>query len=211
MGLIGGTLPVVFKNANQGGFKAKYFIAILPAFALALVIGFIRSGLPAAETGSLVNPGYLFLALTGLIAGVCSMVPGMSISLILIIMGVYNFLLHAAKSIDIPVIAVVGGCFVAGMLAFSKVTKFIFDRFYNWAYFVVFGFMTGSIIDIYVGLPENDPNFSWFLGIMMLLAGLFISLLFFLLGRRFNKVSLSDAVTGLDEAMSSADEERKDE
>jgi len=191
MGLIGGTLPVVFHNANRDGFKPKYLIAVFFTLTLAVFIGVLRSKLPEGQASMQTDPAILYLAVCGLISGIGSMVPGMSISLILILMGVYNYLMHAAKSLNLIVIAVVGSCFVVGMLGFSKLTKFVFDRYHSWAYFAVFGFMTGSLVDIWIGLPDHNVNFNWFLGCMMLVAGLFISLIFFILGRRFNRESPS--------------------
>jgi putative membrane protein len=186
MGLIAGNLPVVLRNACQGGFKARYIIGALVSFALAIGIGVLRSGMSDVLAGSVSDPTLLYLSICGLASGITSMIPGMSVSMILILLGVYNFLMRSVKNIDIPVILVFGGCLVIGMLAFSRVTKFTFDRFHGFAYMVVFGFMSGSLIDIYIGLPAGDENFSWFIGLLMLAVGLGISLLFILLGRRFN-------------------------
>lgn len=196
MGLIAGNLPIVFKNANIGGFKKHYLIGVVAAFGVALGVGFLQASQSGAAAGNIdAAPGFILLAVSGLVAGMASMIPGMSISMILIMLGVYKFLMDTASNLmhlsgslwdGLKIVAIVGGCFIVGMVAFSQITKYVIDRHHGLAYFSIFGFMCGSLITIYIGLPANDVNFNWFVGAAMLLAGLGISLLFFLLGRKFN-------------------------
>ena len=193
LGLMAGNLPVVFKAANKNGFKKHYLIGVIIAFALAISVGVMRYVTPEAQAAAVSNPTFIYLAICGLVAGVCSMMPGMSISMILITLGIYNYLLHTARAIvpdfgmhDLAVAGVVAGCFIAGMIGFSNVTKRIFDRYGGFAHFMVFGFMCGSLASICLNLPPSDKNFNWFIGALMLLIGLGISLLFVFLSRRFN-------------------------
>lgn len=184
MGLIAGNLPVVFKDACADGFKKHYIIAILVSFGIALTVGILRANAPEAQEGATFN--LIYLGLSGAVAGIASMIPGMSISMILMVFGVYEYLLNAPERMDIPAVAVTAVCFIVAMIAFSRLTKFVLRRYHNFAYFMVFGFMCGSLVGIYLGLPEVDPNFNWFIGVLMILIGLGISASFVFLGKRFN-------------------------
>lgn len=194
MGLIAGNLPVVFKDALQGdsandrslknpsaGWKNRYLLSLVPAFALALGVGILRANSVAASSVTLP-----YLALCGAVAGVCSMMPGMSISMVLMVLGVYDHILASAKAIDILPLVIWGGCFLVGMVGFSRLTKWALARYHSMAYFGVLGFMSGSLIGIYLGLPKEDPNFTWLVGILAIAGGLGIAALFFALGKRFN-------------------------
>ncbi len=186
MALIAGNLPVVFKDANKDGFKKRYIFGILIAFSIALTLGILRANAIETEGVSEDSISLFYFGICGAIAGISSMIPGMSISMILMILGVYNPLMQAAKSINIPIILVVGICFVTAMVLFSRLTKFVFDRYHSFAYFMVFGFMCGSLVSIYLGLPKDDINFNWLIGSIMIITGLFISLLFVFLSKKFN-------------------------
>lgn len=194
IGLIIGSLPMVFKEANQNGFKAHYIFGIIGSLAVAVTIGILASS--NAVSGNDMNVP--FLSLCGLIAGAGSMVPGMSISMILMMLGVYTPLLAVAsgmvKSPSIEGITTLLPfvlCFAIGMVLFSRLTKFIFKKYHNFGYFMVFGFMIGSIsfiINQLRELPQGLPQDSlmWILCIVFFAAGLGISFLFQVLGKKFN-------------------------
>ena len=94
-----------------------------------------------------------------------------------------SYLIDAAKSIDIAVIAVVGICFVIAMILSSRLIKFIFNRFSGPAHYMVLGFLVGSIGGIACIIPSSGSNL---IGILMLIIGLAISLLFVYLGKKVN-------------------------
>jgi Predicted membrane protein len=194
IGLIAGNLPVVFKDANSDGFKPKYAVGIACAFALAVGVGIVRLMMPETAVGVDMQVNFVYYAVSAVVAGIASMVPGMSISMILMVFGVYDRLMISAKTLltapnmhEFALAGIVGVCFVAAMIVFSNFTKYIIRRHHSFAYFMVFGFMCGSLVSIFLKLPKNEPNFSWLIGAIMLLIGVSISSLFVRLGRRFNK------------------------
>ena len=183
LGLIGGSLPTIFKEANENGFKKKYLFGIITAFIFAATIGLIARSKISFNSG--LNDS-IYLPITGSVAGMMSMVPGMSISMILMTLGTYSKLLHAAAGFQIMTIAPVGICFVLGMFLFSKITKFVFDRYHNFAYFMVFGFVLGTLIGIFPGIPTD--LFNWILGLITVSFGFYISTLFQRLGVKFKTI-----------------------
>lgn len=184
IGLIVGTLPTLWQDTSEGKFKGHFMIGIIAAFTLATVTSILGLNNSEAMTGSVLSVSeYGYLALCGFISGSASLVPGMSISMILIMLGSYESLMYAAKSLDIAVIVIVGGCFVLGMIVFSNVIKFLFNKYKDYANFVVFGFMSGSLLGIFVGLIQSSTDLNIFIGAIMLLIGLVISLIFVALGK----------------------------
>lgn len=182
IGLIAGNLPMVYKEANKNKFKWYYLLGALVAVAIAFVVGVMSEGVGSAQTaGSGVNLAYI--ALSGAVTGMASIVPGMSISMLLIVMGVYDTLIAAAKSFDIVVLGVVGISFVIAMVLFSKVIKFVFNKFNGIANYMVLGFLVGSIGGVICTLPKGSFSIA---GIIMLAIGLIISLLFVFLGKKVN-------------------------
>ena len=180
IGLVVGNLPMVYKEARKSKFKWYYILGTAAAIAIALVVGIMSEGV--GET-HIQNTSLLYIALSGGLAGFASLVPGMSVSMILIVMGVYDYLIGAAKSLEIVTIAVVGVAFVLSMIVSSKLIKFVFSKFSGMAHFMVLGFLIGSVSGIFFTLPKDGSNLA---GTIMLIIGLAISLLFVYLGKKVN-------------------------
>ncbi len=181
MGLIIGNIPLVFNKARSYGFKYKYLLGTVIAFGIAVTIGLIE----ASTTKTITTVSIVTIAIAGAVAGIASMVPGTSISIILMLFGVYEYLLDAVKNIDIMVIGVVGTCFLLGMVVFSNITKYILEHYPSIAYFIVGGFMCGSVVSIYL-LPKSDLNYNPIIGIIAIIAGLIISYLFVFMSKKLN-------------------------
>lgn len=181
IGLIVGNLPMVYKEARKSRFKWYYILGAIAAFAIAFVVGIMSEGV--GETQVIGNTNLIYIALSGILAGAASLVPGMSVSMILIVMGVYDYLIASAKALDLVTIAVVGVAFVLSMIVSSKLIKFVFARFSGMAHFMVMGFLMGSVGGIFFTLPKGGSNLA---GIIMLVIGLAISLVFVYLGKKVN-------------------------
>lgn len=200
MSLIGGSIPTVLGEAKKGEIKPKHFIGVGCAFAFALTIGLLAKFdfAIAIDTSNVFSTAMrIYLPICGCISGMMSMVPGMSVSMILIMFSVYEPLLKLAKTmLDFNIWFTSGwfdGCFVVGtvvvaflvgMVLFSNITKRVFKKYPTLAFLMVLGFMSGSVISIFPGLPEGALN--WVLSIVAVGIGLSVSYLFKILGKKFN-------------------------
>lgn len=196
IGLIVGSVPTVFFEANKLGFKKKYLIGTICALAFAVTIGLI------ANSGAQVDvdkTDVIYFSLCGAIAGITGMIPGMSVSLVLMMLGVYRPMLNATAAFDVLTMFPVAVCFFAGLILFSRLTKFIFTKYRSVGYFMVFGFMLGSVFSIIIrsGLPEDVYSvfskssssadiIGIVLSLVMILTGIVISYIFQRLGKKFN-------------------------
>ncbi len=183
IGLIAGSMPTVAEEIRKP-FKKRCIIGLVGAFAFAIAIGLLaKSGaVTTAATVSDTVPLW-YLSVSGAIAGVTGMIPGMSVSMMLMMLGVYEPLLNAAANFDVLTAAPVAICFLIGMVLFSKLTKRIFTQYRNLAYFMVLGFMTGSVFNIFPALPVGLPE--WLLSAAGIGVGVGISILFRHLGKKF--------------------------
>ena len=191
IGLIIGNLPVVFKDANKNKFKWYYVLGAIITFGVAFTVGCLSESSTAINvtTG---ETNLLYFALCGALAGAASLVPGMSVSMILIVMGVYDFLLETAKTIvespvdfRFDVVAVVGISFVLALVLSSRLIKFIFNKFNGMANYMVIGFLVGSVGGIiYTMFIDKTQSISYISSGIMLVIGLVISLLFVYLGKK---------------------------
>jgi len=194
VGLIAGSIPLVYMEVRKIGFKPHYLIGAFFAFIIAVVISVFASGegLISGDTASMSDwPG---LALGGFAAGVTALIPGMSLSTVLVLLGVYSPLIYAAEALmrmDLSFIIPIGLfliCTIIGLMSTAKGIKYVFERFPGFANTTVLGFQFGSIIGIaYQSHFKSEANFTWLLGGIMLLVGFCISVMFIILGRVMNK------------------------
>jgi len=91
------------------------------------------------------NTSYWFIFLSGSIA-ICAMIlPGISGSFILVLLGMYKFILEAVGSLEIAVILTFMAGAVIGIIAFSNVLSWLLKKYHNATIAVLAGFMVGSL------------------------------------------------------------------
>ncbi|MDR0249694.1 MAG: DUF368 domain-containing protein [Oscillospiraceae bacterium] len=152
IGLIAGNLPAVF--GEMGASKpAKRHLLTAAAVGLAVAaFGLLVPAQPVGETG-VFSPAPLF-ALGGFAGGVSALVPGMSVSLVLMLMKLYGQLLHIANEIMrmrftyLPLFALFTLCAVVGLMAVSALLRLVFAKCPAYAYAVVLGFIVGSLATV---------------------------------------------------------------
>ncbi|MBR3968586.1 MAG: DUF368 domain-containing protein [Clostridia bacterium] len=197
MSLIAGSIPSVVDEARQTPIKKKYFIGTVLAFAFALTIGILAKTDFSIASNTASIPMEIYFPVCGAISGMMSMVPGMSISMLLMMFGIYEPLLTLATSLMSPdgwftaewfggvfTVATVVIAFLIGMVLFSNITKRVFEKYHSLGFLMVLGFMSGSLVSIFPGLPSGWLN--WVLSIVAIAVGLSISYLFKILGKKFN-------------------------
>ncbi|WOD42621.1 DUF368 domain-containing protein [Hwangdonia lutea] len=119
----------------------KWNLAVIVCLIFGAAIAFYITTLPALATND--NPWFLFLA--GAIA-ICAMIlPGISGSFILIILGAYKTLSDALHDFDVKKIVVFAVGALIGLLSFSRVLKWLFKHYHNITLAILTGFIFGSL------------------------------------------------------------------
>ncbi|MBQ5410278.1 MAG: DUF368 domain-containing protein, partial [Bacteroidales bacterium] len=90
-----------------------------------------------------------FIALCGAIA-ICTMIlPGISGSFILVLLGKYEYIMKAVSNLDWPVLLVFAlGCAV-GIVAFSKFLHWLMSRYGRQTLTVLIGFTIGALVKVW--------------------------------------------------------------
>jgi putative membrane protein len=139
IGLILASVYFVGKQVTKWNFASS------TALILGAAIAFYITTLPSSATNE--NPYFLFLA--GAIA-ICAMIlPGISGSFILLILGAYKTLSDAIHDIDIKKIALFALGAIIGLLSFSRVLKWLFKHYRNLTLAVLTGFILGSLNEVW--------------------------------------------------------------
>ncbi|MEH0154062.1 DUF368 domain-containing protein [Limibacter armeniacum] len=112
---------------------------------IAIIVGTVAAYYISVLSPSEAPEGLPFVFLSGCIA-ICAMIlPGISGSFILLLMGQYQRIMQAISDFDITKLAVFGmGCLV-GILSFSRVLSFLLKRYHDATVALLTGFMIGSL------------------------------------------------------------------
>ena len=118
--------------------------------ALPYSIGFFGFGLIAALSLTFLNPmvasdSWLYFFLSGALA-ICAMIlPGISGSFILVLLGSYQTVLDAVHERNLSILFVVGLGAAFGLLSFSKLLRWLFSTYRNQTLTILVGFIAGSL------------------------------------------------------------------
>ena len=158
VGLVVGGLPAMWKNVKGKSIKLGHMITCV--LFLALVVGMAllgeTEGNAAELTFSFVNAIKLFFV--GVIAAATMVIPGVSGSMVLLLLGYYNPILstinafiRATLSLDfagimagVGVLAPFGIGMVIGIFAIAKLIEIIFAKFPLYAYWGIIGLIVAS-------------------------------------------------------------------
>lgn len=158
IGLILGSFPLIFKNANKNGFKKSYLIPCVITLVIGLVLTILEK---TGVTGATVNSfdlnfvNIILLFFYGFIAAGTMVIPGLSGSFMLLLLGVYGAILSAVSSLNIPILIPFGIGVMAGILVCAKVIDLLLNKFYGHTYYAIIGFIIGALPAIYPGFAFN--------------------------------------------------------
>ena len=134
-GLVAGSVVFV------GSKITKINVTTLLFFVLGTAISYWITTIPASPSSD--SLGFLFIA--GAIAIIAMILPGISGSFILLLMGAYTTVLSAIKDLDVAKIGVfLIGCLV-GLLSFSKLLKWTLKNYKEATLSLLTGFLLGSL------------------------------------------------------------------
>lgn len=164
VGLIVGGLPAICKKVKGKGIKLSYIIPFLAFFVL--VVGMAAmgetEGAAADLTFSLWSVIKLFVV--GIIASATMVIPGVSGSMMLLLLGYYNPVIAAIKDFFTALVAfdvsgILQGCsilvpmglgIVVGIFAIAKLIEIIFEKFPIQAYWAIIGLIVASPFAIFL-------------------------------------------------------------
>ncbi len=165
VGLIIGTFPLVFENANKNGFNKKYLIPAIITGLLMISLMFLTTRGDMVFTGGMNSAIILFVL--GIIAAATMVIPGISGSFVLMLLGAYKPILGLVNSIvDLLKLVLTGGGtegqisilvsnilllvpfgigVLVGIIFISKIIDKFLEKAYGYTYYTIIGFIIGSL------------------------------------------------------------------
>lgn len=188
LGLIVGSLPFLVRTASVATFKSSFLIPLVVCLALVVVLSVMNEpdlGNPRTD----LSAGLVALLLvSGFVSAAAMIVPGISGSFVLLLLGTYSTIIRAVRDFNLAMLAVVGVGAVLGLVLVAKLINYLLERHHGWSYYGIIGLVLGSLVGIWPGFGFDAAGL---LSVAAFAVGLALALL---LGSR--RRESSEAPTG---------------
>ncbi len=148
LGLILGTLPMVWKEVRKEGFSNKYYGFI--ALSAGLGIWFFTVNPNAFP--QVTDPTLLQKLLLGVAVAATAIIPGVDPAVFLSTLGLYEMYVAALANVDLAILIPMVGGLAIGAVGISFAMSLCFRHFYTASFSVIFGIFLSMIPNM---LTEN--------------------------------------------------------
>lgn len=160
IGAILGGVPLLFKQTKIQKTDTKGIIIGVISGILGVALVLLLRFIPESSVnfgGSLNLKSIIMQLITGIIIAVALVLPGISTSHMLLILGMYNTTLNAIEHPfdNITFLASLAVCVVIGVFLTTNLLEKAMTKFPQITYFAIIGFVLGSIIDVFPGFPTG--------------------------------------------------------
>lgn len=152
IGAVAGGIPAIYEQAQIKAFSWKTFLYIVLGVAVVTMLSLF----PADNlVGKMTEGGNMtiFLIVAGLIAAIALILPGISVSYLLLIMGLYHELMRAISELDMAFLIPMGIGLLCGIMLLTKGLELLMRRYPQMSYMTILGFVLGSLAEVFPGLP----------------------------------------------------------
>lgn len=141
LGLIVGTLPMVWKEVKKEGFSPKFVFLIL----FAAILGFLLFTVNPNAFPQITDPTLLQSVLLGVAVAATAIIPGVDPAVLLSTLGFYEMYVGSLASFQIRILAPMIIGLALGAVLISYGMSLLFRCFYTATYSVIFGIFLSMI------------------------------------------------------------------
>lgn len=159
LGLIVAMVPGLWRRAEaRRRFRWGHFLILAAAAGSVAALVPLQAG--AGQAGPIALSPATAVALfgAGALASAAMLLPGISGSFVLLVLGVYPTAIYALSAFDLGLIAVIGAGVGVGFVGSSKLISRLLERRPDAAYAAIIGLIVGSLAVIWPGLPGPDVS-----------------------------------------------------
>lgn len=177
LGLIVGILPyLITESGAKANFRLNHIIILLIGIILIGLLGFLKGYLNNQEEVIIVQRTlgtYVLFFFSGFLGSTAMILPGISGSFVLLVIGVFDTVIYAIANFQLDVILVTGAGIGIGLITMSKVVHYFLTNFRLGTFAAIIGMVIGSIFVIFPGWPKTMPILL--ISVVTFAVGLFIA------------------------------------
>ena len=167
--LVGKDNKVKNINTSKNFFKSKNIFFTIFTFILAIITIFIEKNLSFTTYTNFNN---IYLIFSGFLMSIGIVIPGVSSTVILMLLGIYKFYLMAISNIYFPILIPMAIGIILGSIIFIKLINYLFNKYYFQTFYSIIGFSFGSIL---VLIPELNNFIEYIIFLLCVYLGFLIS------------------------------------
>lgn len=160
LGLILGGIPILWKKVEKKEKSGSNWMIFCLTFCLVALFSFLKSGDHLVSLDHLTISTYLNLFLVGMIASSTMIIPGISGSFMLMLLGFYTPIINTIRALTnfsmlghhLHILIPFGMGAVVGIIVVAKLIEFFIQKYETKTYYGVLGFVLASIIAIVLPL-----------------------------------------------------------
>ena len=171
LGLILGTLPMVWQEVRKEGFSRRFYAVIVLAAAFGTWFFTVNPNAFPQVT----DPSLLQKLLLGVAVAATAIVPGVDPAVFLSTLGLYEMYVKALANLELAILIPMVGGLAVGAVAISFAMSWLFRRFYTASFSVIFGIFLSMIPNMLTESCVLGWDMPSVISIIVLILGLLIS------------------------------------
>ncbi|MBQ3088807.1 MAG: DUF368 domain-containing protein [Clostridia bacterium] len=154
LGAVAGSVPMIYKTAGIKKFNLNAIIYPIIGMIFVLLIAIIPEGL-FTPSNSFSIGNVLLQFVGGLFIAAGLILPGISVSQLLLMFGLYNSVIYINSIDDLLPLIPLGVGILLGCLVSAKLMNKAMEKHPQATYLIVFGFLLGSLPELFPSLPTG--------------------------------------------------------
>lgn len=177
VGIVLGSCPMIYRMAvpKNSRLTAKQVVPFLLGLAVMVIMTFFRPEESGQVMRDLSLKSGLLLTIAAALGAIAMIIPGISGSFLMMILGTYMTVITAIKELNIPLLLPIGLGVVLGLLGGAKLIRVLLEKYKDQTYGAIFGLVVGSILGLW---PPVVWNMELVVAALALLGGAVMTYLF---------------------------------
>ena len=164
VGLIFGGVPLLYRHVKTEKKSGSNLLIFFITFAIVKIFAFLKEGNFSVDLSNLNLFGYILLFIVGMVAAATMVIPGISGSFMLMLLGYYQPIINTIRNLtrfddltkSFMILIPFGIGVLVGIVLIAKLIEFLLEKYEVKTYFGILGFVLASVLTLIYGLFGNS-------------------------------------------------------
>ena len=184
IGLIVGGIPLLTKKVKGKKIKPINIASFLLPFSIVMIMTLLNPGNNVVDLSTMSIIKFIFLVIIGMIAAATMVIPGVSGSFVLMLLGYYEPIVGTVGNLtdfskfghNFLILALFGIGILIGIVLVAKLIEYLLEKHEIPTYYAIIGFVTASVIGLGIGLTGIATS------TLQILIGIVLFIISFIIG-----------------------------
>ena len=164
VGLIFGGVPLLYRHVKTEKKSGSNLLIFFITFAIVTIFAFLKEGNFSVDLSNLNLFGYILLFIVGMVAAATMVIPGISGSFMLMLLGYYQPIINTIRNLtrfddltkSFMILIPFGIGVLVGIVLIAKLIECLLEKYEVKTYFGILGFVLASVLTLIYGLFGNS-------------------------------------------------------